>query len=87
VLLQERGVSLEDPPARIEWNRFPVTAMAKLGWIPKVKNLESRARELVGDLIRRAGGPTVAAAALYRKNDLRPRQCQDGSLRTDGLVL
>jgi HTH-type transcriptional regulator/antitoxin HigA len=69
VLLQGRGVSLEDPLARIEWNRFPVKAMAKLGWIPKVKNLESRARELVGDLIRRAGGPTVAAAALYRKNE------------------
>jgi len=69
VLLQERGVSLEDPLAGIEWNRFPVKAMAKLGWIPKVKNLESRAQELVGDLIRRAGGPAVAAAALYRKND------------------
>jgi len=69
VLLQERGVSLEHPLAGIEWNRFPVKAMAKLGWIPKVKNLESRAQELVGDLIRRAGGPAVAAAALYRKND------------------
>src|SRR5712692_3736622 len=69
VLLQDRGVSLEDPLADIEWNRFPVKAMAKLGWIPKVKNPESRAQELVGDLIRRAGGPTVAGAALYRKND------------------
>src|SRR5262245_57813121 len=69
VLLQERGVSLEDPLAGIEWNRFPVKAMAKLGWIPKVKNLESRAQELVSDLIRRAGGPAVAATALYRKND------------------
>jgi HTH-type transcriptional regulator/antitoxin HigA len=69
VLLQERGVSLEDPLAGIEWNRFPVKAMAKLGWIPKVRNLESRAQELVGELIQRAGGPAVAAAALYRKND------------------
>ncbi len=69
VLLQEAGVSLEDPLAGIEWSRFPVKAMAELGWIPKVKNLESRAQELVGDLIRRAGGPAVAAAALYRKND------------------
>ena len=69
VLLQERGVSLEDPLARIEWNRFPVKAMAKLGWIRKVKNLESRAQELVGDLIQRAGGRAVAAAALYRKNE------------------
>ncbi|MBI1737519.1 MAG: transcriptional regulator [Candidatus Rokubacteria bacterium] len=69
VLLQERGVSLEDPLAGIEWNRFPVKAMVKLGWIPKVKNLESRAQELVSGLIRRAGGRAVAAAALYRKND------------------
>jgi HTH-type transcriptional regulator/antitoxin HigA len=69
VLLQEPGVSLEDPLADMEWNRFPVKAMAKLGWIPKVKNLESHAQEVVDDLIRRAGGRAVAAAALYRKND------------------
>jgi HTH-type transcriptional regulator / antitoxin HigA len=69
VLLQERGVSLDDPLAGIEWNRFPVKAMAKLGWISKGKNLESRGQEVVGDLIRRAGGPAVAAVPLYRKND------------------
>ena len=69
VLLQERGMSLDDPLADIEWSRFPVKAMAKLDWISKGKNLESRAQELVGDLIRRAGGPAVAAAPLYRKND------------------
>ena len=69
VLLQERGASLVDPLAGIEWSRFPVKAMAKLGWISKVKNFESRGEELVGELIRHAGGPAVAAAALYRKND------------------
>lgn len=68
VLLQQPGASLDHPLAGIDWNRFPVKAMAKFGWIPKVKNLESRAEELVGDLIHRAGGPAVAAA-LYRKND------------------
>jgi hypothetical protein len=31
------------PLADIEWNRFPVKAMAKLGWIPNVKKLELRA--------------------------------------------
>ncbi len=79
VLLQERGGgALEDPLAGIEWNRFPVKAMAKVGWIPKVKNLESRSEELVGALIRRAGGPAVAAAALYRKNDYaRPNAKMD----------
>jgi len=69
VLLQEPGASLADPLAGIEWDRFPVKAMAELGWIPKVKNIESRAEELIGDLIRRAGGRAVACAALYRKND------------------
>jgi len=69
VLLQQPGAALADPLAGIEWNRFPLKAMAKLGWILKLKNLESRAEELIGDLIRRAGGPAVAYAALYRKND------------------
>jgi HTH-type transcriptional regulator / antitoxin HigA len=69
VLLQKPGASPADPLAGIEWDRFPVKAMAKLGWIPKVRNIESRAEERIGDLIRRAGGRAVAGAALYRKND------------------
>src|SRR5436309_2825272 len=69
VLLQGREIPIEDPFASIEWDRFPVEAMARAGWIPKLRNLEAHAQELVGDLIRRAGGPAVAAAALYRKND------------------
>lgn len=68
VLLQDPGATLADPLAGIEWNRFPLKAMAKLGWIPNVRNLESRAEEFIGDLIRRAGGTEVAGAALYRKN-------------------
>lgn len=69
VLLQDAGVTLSEPLAGIEWERFPLEAMAKLGWFPKARNLRSRAKELMEELIRRAGGPDVAAAALYRKND------------------
>lgn len=69
VLLQTLGGSRADPLASIEWNRFPLKAMATLGWIPNVKKLELRAEELIGDLIRRAGGPAVTAGVLYRKND------------------
>jgi HTH-type transcriptional regulator/antitoxin HigA len=69
VLLQEPGTTLADPFAGIEWSRFPVKAMAKLGWIPNVRNLEARAEVFIRDLIRRAGGVEVARAALYRKND------------------
>lgn len=69
VLLQEAGATLTEPLAGIEWERFPLEAMAKLGWIPHVRNLKLRAKELIGELIRRAGGPEVAGAALYRKSD------------------
>ena len=69
VLLQEAGATLTEPLAGIEWERFPLEAMAKLGWIPQVRNLKLRAKKLIGELVRRAGGPEVASAALYRKND------------------
>lgn len=69
VLLQEAGATLSEPLAGIEWERFPLEAMCKLGWIPNARNLKLRAKELVEDLVRRAGGPEVAGAALYRKND------------------
>jgi HTH-type transcriptional regulator / antitoxin HigA len=69
VLLQDAGERFSEPLAGIEWERFPLEAMAKLGWIPTVRNLRSRAKELMQELIRRAGGPDVAGTVLYRKND------------------
>ncbi len=69
VLLRELGVALDDPLADMEWSRFPVKAMAKLRWIPDGPDLVGRAEEIIRDLIDRAGGPDVAGAALYRKND------------------
>jgi HTH-type transcriptional regulator / antitoxin HigA len=68
VLLQQPGATFSEPLEDLEWSRFPLTAMVKLGWIPKARNLPSRAHELVGDLVRRAGGPEVAGAVLYRKS-------------------
>jgi HTH-type transcriptional regulator/antitoxin HigA len=68
VLLQQPGATFSEPLEDLEWSRFPLTAMVKLGWIPRARNLPSRAHELVGDLVRRAGGPEVAGAVLYRKS-------------------
>ena len=68
VLLRESGGALDDPLADLEWSRFPVQAMAKLGWIPDGPNLAGRAEEIIRDLIVRAGGRDVAGAALYRRN-------------------
>ena len=69
VLLQEPDMDLDDPLAGIEWRRFPLKAMAKLGWISAVPNLPEQAEAFIRDLIEQAGGPEVAGAALYRKND------------------
>ncbi len=69
VLLQQPGGSLESPLQGIDWEKFPLKEMLKLGWIPNVRGAGARAEKRVRDLIRRAGGPEVACAALYRKND------------------
>jgi HTH-type transcriptional regulator / antitoxin HigA len=68
VVLQQPGATFSEPLEDLEWSRFPLTAMVKLGWIPRARNLASRAHELVGDLVRRTGGPEVAGAVLYRKS-------------------
>ena len=57
------------PLAELDWRRFPLREMAKRKWIPQGTDLAKRAEEIVRDLIERAGGPQVAAAALYRRND------------------
>lgn len=69
VLLREPDVELGHPLSDIEWSRFPVKQMVKLGWIPDVPNQVKHAEETMRDLIDRAGGPEVASAALYRRND------------------
>ena len=71
VLLQDPDVDLDDSLSDVEWTRFPLTAMARRGWIPDVPDLRDRAEELVGGLIQRAGGPQAAAAVQFRRNDHR----------------
>jgi HTH-type transcriptional regulator / antitoxin HigA len=69
VLLQRPGAKLSEPAGILDWKRFPLKAMARLGWIPKARSVAARASALVDDLIRRAGGPDVAGAVLYRKSE------------------
>ena len=69
VLLQEPGATLPDTMPSLEYTRFPLTAMAKAGWIPQVKNLRDQAEEIITDLINRAG--VGAPAPLYHKNENR----------------
>ena len=69
VLLREPDIDFDDPLAGIEWRRFPLKAMAKLGWIPAVPNLAGHAEVRIRGLIDRAGGPDAASAALYRRKN------------------
>lgn len=82
VLLQDAGATFDQSLGDVEWTRFPLRAMAKAGWIRSVPNPSTRAKELVGDLVRQAGGPEVAAAALYRKSQ-HPR----ANVKTDPYAL
>ena len=70
-LLREPEVILDDTLAGVEWRRFPLRAMAKRGWIPDAPDLMDRAEDVMRDLVQRAGGPRVAAASMFRKNDHR----------------
>lgn len=69
VLLQQAGAKFTESLETLEWHRFPLKAMAKLGWIPTARNLKARAKELVGALVQKAGGREVAGAVLYRKSN------------------
>jgi len=68
VLLQQPGADFGTDIDTLDWDRFPIKSMAKAGWIPTLRNLSAHSEELVRDLIKKAGGPTVACAALYRKS-------------------
>ena len=70
ILLQKPEVILENPLGDIQWNRFPLTEMAKRGWIPSVPDLKTRAEEFIAEMLKEAGGwDETCAAALFRKND------------------
>lgn len=69
VLLHQPGASLPETPEEVDWSKFPLAAMAKVGWIEKGRNLKDQAEELMRCLIEKAGGHNALPSVLYRKND------------------
>ena len=67
-LLQEPVVRITDQADEMDWRRFPLTQMAKRGWIESSGKLRDNAEELVRDLMQRAGG-SQHVNAMYRKNE------------------
>ena len=68
LLLQDPVVRVTDQIEEMDWRRFPLSRMAKLGWIEQSANLRANAEDLVRDLMQRAGG-SQHVNAMYRKND------------------
>jgi HTH-type transcriptional regulator / antitoxin HigA len=68
VLLRQQGASLPETSEE-DWSKFPLAAMAKLGWIEKGRDFKDRAEEIIRNLIERAGGSNALPSILYRKND------------------
>ena len=66
VLLQQVGATF-DGDDDLDWERFPIGEMTKLGWLPAGGNATGGAEEIMRNLIVRAGGSEVAAVPLYRK--------------------
>jgi HTH-type transcriptional regulator / antitoxin HigA len=69
VLLRQPGANLPETTEETDWSKFPLAEMAKLGWVPKSRNLKDHAEDVMRDFMERAGGVKVLPSALYRKND------------------
>jgi len=69
VLLQTPGVSLPKTPEALDWSKFPVKAMKKLGWFQGQGSVQDRAEEVMRSLIDRAGGFDVAATLFCRQGN------------------
>lgn len=64
VLLQASNAAVSEP-GDVDWERYPVQAMANAGWIPQSDSVKEHAREIVEHLMSRAG--ESAFQALYRR--------------------
>ncbi len=67
VLLQEPGSEFPGNIPALDWNRFPVAEMVKLGWLPKISDFKEKFEELMRGLIENAGGMKIVAEPLFRK--------------------
>lgn len=71
ILLGQGGATLPDAVNAPDWGRYPLAAMAKLGWISdSVRTVKDRAEEIMRGMLARAGESAQGnLAPLYRKND------------------
>jgi HTH-type transcriptional regulator / antitoxin HigA len=66
VLIRDGG-ALPSAPAGIDFERFPVMQMAKLGWIKKTADIKDRTEEIVQKMVACVGGQQALSQALFRQ--------------------
>lgn len=66
VLIRDGG-ALPTAPAGIDFERFPVMQMAKLGWIKKTADIKDRTEEIVQKMVACVGGQQALPQALFRQ--------------------
>lgn len=66
VLIRDGG-ALPIAPAGIDFERFPVRQMAKLGWIKKTADIKDRTEEIVRKMVASVGGQQALPQALFRQ--------------------
>ena len=66
VLIRDGG-ALPTAPAGIDFERFPVRQMAKLGWIKKTADIKDRTEEIVRKMVASVGGQQALPQALFRQ--------------------
>ncbi len=69
VLIKRPGGSIPTNDAGIEWSKFPILEMARLGFVKARKNLREQTEDVVRDLIYRAGGMECAAMPRFRRGE------------------
>ena len=69
VLIRRSGGAIPANEAGVDWSRFPIVEMARLGIVKTKRNLKEHCEDVVRDLIARAGGMNCAAMSQFRKGD------------------
>lgn len=69
ILLRESGADFPEKSLNLEWERFPINEMVKLGWIEPAPDWKYKSEEVMRNFINRAGGFSNIPKPLFRKKD------------------
>lgn len=75
-VLISNGTAQVNEPDDLQWSKFPVFEMVKRGWLRNTPSPKANAKELMLELIQKAGGHEAVPQAFYRKNNSARRNAR-----------